>query len=86
MMTHGSRFKVTSAKVALVLMCVLTCDAPDGERDLVLYPQRSEIFDYIYILYTNKMKDNIQYTNKTQEKSKSMIHINKEHDSKCKER
>lgn len=34
-MTHGSRFKVTSAKVPLVLMCVLTCDVPDGERDLV---------------------------------------------------
>lgn len=84
-MTHGSRFKVTSSNVALVLMCVLTCDAPDGERDLVLFPQRSEIFEDIYILYTNKMKDNT-LVHKQNRKSKSMININKEHDSKCKER
>lgn len=53
----------------------------------IWYPQRSEIFDYIYSLYTNKMKDNT-YTNKTQEKkeSKTMRNINKEHDCKCKER
>lgn len=49
-MTHGSRFKVTSAKVALVLICVLTSDEPDGERDL-LYQQRSEIL-ITFIVYT----------------------------------